>query len=285
MGRPRLFGRNFFSTRIYPLHVLTPTAAAGAGEVAGNEFARIGNACQDPLDYWTTEQANTEARGKVTCDRQRAADMCAIGRGHNLSGKQVVLECSEDDFVSPPQTVFDVVLPTVSAAGALDDAFGVRTPDGAWLKKFPPRSATSWRLRIPALGVGLAPRVVTAWLDLSWSPEHLDLPTAPHAHELGAEETQTSFGWIGRAHPWARRRGHVSMRLASTFDYDLALEHIQYQFGLNRPMWIVHDDAEAQAAVLAVPVLGTIEIVRRSRQHFYPTVSFDWIEHEPRGVV
>lgn len=285
MGQPVFLVRNLFSRRIYPLHTLAASAASGAGEIVGNEFARLATANRDPLDFWTNETANTEVRGQVTCDRARSADMLVIDRGHNLAGEQVVLECSDDNFASPAQTVLDITLPTVTSTGDLDDALGVRSEEGAWLKRFPVRAARYWRLRIPAMGATLKPQIVNAWLDLSWSPTLLDTPTAPDAHELGADEGRTTTGWVSRSGIWVRRRGRVSMRLLSTFEYDLARDLIQYQFGLNRPMWIVHDEEQADRAVLAVPVLGTIEIEHRSRDWFYGRVAFEWVEHQPKEVV
>lgn len=286
MGQPVFLVRNLFSTRVYPLHVLAASAASGAGEIAGGELIRAADACRDPFDFWTNETANTEVRGKVACDRSRSADMFVLDRGHNLAGKQVVLECSDDDFASPSQTqvVFDVVLPTVTATGDLDDALGVRTEEGAWVKRFPVRAARYWRVRIPAMGASLKPQVVGIWLDLSWSPALLDTPTSPDAHRLGGQEATSQHGWTFRSGLWARREGEVSMRLTSSFDYDQARDTILHQFGLNRPMWIVHDEEQADRALLALPVLGTLEVEQKSRGWFYGQARFSFVEHGPREI-
>lgn len=277
MGQPVFLVRNFFSRRIYPLHTLVANE-----EQSGNELARAANANRDPLDFWTTLTPNVEATAKVVCDRLRAADLFVLDRGHNLAGKQVVLEASDDDFASPAQTVFDLVLPSVSATGDLDDPLGVRTEEGAWLRRFPVRAAKAWRLRVPALGAGQRPQVVNMWLDLSWSPATLDTPIAPDAHELGAQEATTQTGWLVRSDVWVRRRGRLSLRLPSPFDYELARDHLQLQFGLNRPMWIVHDEEQADRAVLALPRLGTIEIEEKGAGWFYPRATFEWLEHEAK---
>ena len=274
MGQPRFLVKNFFSRRIYPAHVLLPSE-----ELAGNEMSRIGNGNRDPLDFWTTTTANLEATGRVDDAVSRAADMVVIDRGHNLASKQVVLERSANGTTWT--TVVDVTIPSASAPGALSDANGVVNREGAWLKTFASASDRYWRLRIPAMGVGLKPQVVNAWLDTSWAPPYRDTPDAPDAHELGAQEITMQTGWIARSHIWVRRRGHIGLRLEDS-DYDVALEQIQYQFGINRPMWIVHDEARADHAVLALPVLGTIEILRRSPDWFGPRVAFDWLEHAPK---
>jgi hypothetical protein len=282
MGLPVFLVQNFLSRRQYPLHVLTPTASSGAGEVAGSEFIRVGSGNRDPFDFWTNETANTQVIGKVTCDQTRAADMVTLDRGHNLAGRQVVLECSDDDFAGTTQVVFDGVLPAAAGAGDLDDTLGVRTEEGAWAFRFPLRAARYWRLRIPAMGSGLRPQVVGWWLGLSWSPTHLDTPIAPDEHDLGADEVPMETGWLARTGLFTRRRGHLELRLPSLFDYDLARQHLQFQFGQNRPMWIVHDDATAERAVLAVPALGALRTEERGAGWFYPRVAFDWVEHQPR---
>jgi hypothetical protein len=282
MGQPVFLVRNLFSRRIYPLHILAATAASGAGEIAGNEFARIGDACRDPFDYWTNETANTEVRGAVTCDRSRSADTCVIDRGHNLAGKQVIGEVADVSDFSSAQVAFDCVLPTVTATGDIDDALGVRTEEGAWIKRFPMRSGKYWRVRIPAMGASLKPQVVNIWLDLAWSPALLDTPIAPDSHEIGGSASVTQSGWEIRSGVWVRRKGRVSMRLMLPLDYSVARDQIQYQFGLNRPMWIIHDEEQADRAVLALPRLGTIEIEQRGRNWFYPRVDFEWTEHSAK---
>lgn len=283
MGLPRLLVKNFFSRRIYPLHVLTPSAASGAGEIAGNEFGRVGDGCRDPFDFWTNATANTEVRGQVDCAIARDADMLVIDRGHNLAGKQVLLERSPD--ASAWTTVLDVTIPSSSAPGTLDDSNGVVARDGAWLRHFSTATNRYWRVRIPAMGAGLRPQVVGIWLGPSWAPGYLDVPLAPDSHEIGGQEGATQAGWAIRSGLWVRRYGHVGLRLPLVADYDTALDHIQYQFGLNRPMWLVHDDARGDHAVLAVPPLGRLEIAQRRPGWFYPWVEFDWIEHEPLEVV
>jgi len=284
MGQPVFLVRNFFSRRIYPLHILAASAASGAGEIVGNEFGRIGDACRDPFDYWTNETANTEVRGVVTCDRSRSADMLAIDRAHNLAGKQVLCEVADVSDFSSLQVACDCTLPTVTGTGDLDDLNGIRTEEGAWLKRFPVRSGKYWRLRIPAMGASLKPQIVNAWLDLSWSPTLLDTPLAPDSHEIGGQASTTQSGWEIRSGIWVRRMGHVGMRLLVPSDYELARDQIQYQFGLNRPMWIIHDDEQADRAVLALPRLGKIEIEQKGRGWFYPRVDFDWIEHSAKDA-
>jgi hypothetical protein len=282
MGLPRFLVRNLFSRRCYPLHVLAASASSGAGEVAGSEFIRVGSGNRDPFDLWTNEVDNVQVIGKVTCDRVRTADSFALDRGHNLAGKQVVLECSDDDFTLSTQVVFDVVLPIGVGAGDLDDALGVRTEEGAWLKAFPARAARHWRVRIPAMGTGLRPQVIGMWLDQAWAPGALDTPLVPDAHELGADEARMGTGWLSRSGIFTRRLGRVALRLTSTFDYELARDHVLLQFGQNRPMWVTYDDERAERTVLAVPVLGTVEVEERRRDWFYPYCAFDWVEHQPK---
>ena len=181
MSRAAVLVENLFSAIAYPLHVV-----AADEQATGHEAFRIANGRRSAFDYYESITANAQRIIKITCDRVRSANGCALDRGHNLGGEQVVLEASDDDFATPAQTCFDIILPTTTAPGTLDDALGVRTEEGAWLIRFPQRTALYWRLRIPAMGAGVRPKIVGAWLG-NWYAFDPDFPVAADADDLIVE--------------------------------------------------------------------------------------------------
>lgn len=276
MDRPVLFGENWFSQAQFPLHTITADE-----EPAGKEAFRCADGRRSSLDYATATTANDPWWLKAACDRTRAANMVALDRGHNLAGKQIKLEFSDDDF-GTIQTAVDVVLPSVTATGSLDDALGVRTEEGAWLMRFPTRAAKACRLFVPAMGVGLKPQIVGLWAGLSYSPAHLYRPSAPDTDFLIVEETILSTGWVGRGKPGYRRQGTISLRMQDWFEYELARYHLQFVFGRSRPTWIIHDEDQADRAVLADrPGNTELGLVReRGSNWSYPQGQIAWVERE-----
>lgn len=254
MDRPILAGDNWFSPVQYPLHVLTANE-----EPVGHEVTRLSNGRRSSLDYAGATTANDPWWAKATCDRVRAANYVALDKGHNLAGKQVKLEFSDDDFTSI-QTAVDVVIPASAATGAIDDAFGVVTEEGAWLMRYPTRTAYAARLFIPAMGAGLTPRVVGLWVGLAYSPEHLYRPSDPDGDFFAVEETVTGTGAVGRALPWNRRQGQLRLKMSDEFEYELARYHLRRIFGAGAPTWLIHDEQQADRAVLAQRV-GNSELL------------------------
>ena len=77
------------------------------------------------------------------------------------------------------------------------------------------------------------------------------------------------------------RTGELTYKLDSEADYITARAHLWDHFRYNRPMWVVHDDAYAERAVLVVPRMerqgfGFREDWWNKRQGVIP-----WVEHEP----
>lgn len=274
MGAPVFLADSLFSKMQYPSHTIVANEAA-----AGFEAFRVADGRRSPFDYWTPTTANASANVKVTCDRTRAANVIVLDRGHNLAGRQIKLEASDDDFTTT-QTVLDLTMPSASAPGALDESLGVRTEEGAWVKRFPARAASYWRLTIPAMGAGLKPKVVGLWLGLSYSPDFLSRPHAPDEDELVVQESESDWGWIGRGETTPRRTGTILLKLTNLFDYDLARFHLQGLFGRGRPMWIVQDSDVAERAVLAIRPRNRFGFSREP-DWFYHQGQIEWTEWEP----
>lgn len=245
---PLLLSDNLFNTRLYPSHSLV-----GDEEPAGFEAFHVADGRRTPGDRWQATTANAQHILTLTMDRIRWADTFILDRGHNLGGKEVVLECSDDNFTTV-QVVADIVIPTVTQGGPLTGAFGVVTEEGAWAIQFPARPAFYWRIRIPAMGVNLVPQIVGAWLGLSYMPSGgaLWLPWGEDSNTAQFAETVTEWGWSGRGPVATPNDGSLQIKLSSEFDYELARYHLIEVFGSGRPMWICYDTAQADRLFLAL---------------------------------
>jgi len=275
MSLPRFIVENAFSVTQFSGHTVV-----GDEEAAGHEAFRIANGRRSSFDYWTGNTANQQRTLTLDCAQTRSFDVCVLDRGHNLAGKQMLLECSNDNFGST-QTVFDVTIPSTVGPSHVDDPNGVTTEEGAWVKHFSDRAARYWRLRIPAMGAGVTPSIVGAWLGLSYQPAPFDLPFEPDGDELRAAETQTEAAWLGRNQPATVRGGTISMKLDSVAEYERARYHLQGHYGRGRPMWVIFDEAQADRAVLAIRPTGRLAF-GQTREWWYPNVQLPFVEHEPR---
>jgi len=278
MDRPVFFGDNVFSRTQYPLHVITADE-----EPVGHEAALVANGRRHGLNFATSTTANDPWFLKAVFDQVRGADMVALDRGHNLAGKQIKLEFSDDDWATPAQVAVDCFIPANPGAGSLDDANGVVTEEGAWLKRFPFRSGAACRLYVPAMGAGLRPQVVGLWVGVSYSPEHLFRPSAPDNDFLLVEETVFPSGWRSHGRAAYPRQGAIRLKMADYFAYELARYHLQFVFGRNRPTWIVHDEDQADRAVLADRVANSeLGLVKESGSNWsHPQGLIAWSEREP----
>lgn len=259
MSDPRsvISGANLLSRVIFGNHTLVADE-----EAARHEAFRIATGRRSPYtNYYEAATANVQRTLTGTFDRVRAFDFWALDRGHNLAGKQVIGECSDDGFTTT-QTVFDIVLPAATAPGSLDDALGVRTEEGAWLKRTPPvRAAKAARLRIPALGVGIKPKIVGLSLSLSFVFDPWR-PSAPDQDELGGDTSESDAGWGGMSAPWQRRTDTLRIQLDSLFDYETARGAFRHFFA-HRPTWYIPDDSQAQNAMCVIRPPGVTGFSRQ----------------------
>jgi hypothetical protein len=108
------------------------------------------------------------------------------------------------------ETVVSITLPAASAPGSLDDTLGVRTEEGAWVKRFSLRAAKYWRWYVPAMGVGLKPQVVGLYLGLAFAPNYFNRPLDDDGDVLVVTESQSELGWIGRGPQGRQRQGVIS---------------------------------------------------------------------------
>jgi hypothetical protein len=282
MDRPVLLADNFFDVGQYPLHVVSADE-----EPVGFEAALVGDGRRYGADYATATTANDPWWIRSACDRIRSFNMWGLDRGHNLAGKTVKPQISDiGDAVDANWTDLipgGVIIPSVTGTGSLDDTYGVLTQEGAWLWRHAARSANYVRLYVPALGVGLKPKVVGLWCGLSYSPTHLYRPSNPDQDFFMVEEAVTPTGARGRGRPGRYRQGTIRLKMADYHEYELARYHVQFLFGGGRPTWLVHDEDQADRAVLAErPGNGVLGLAREAGSNWsYPQGDVEWVEREP----
>jgi len=270
---------NLFSIAQFPNHTI-----AAEEEASGAEAFRVANGRRSAGDYWTPPTANSDTWLKATCDQVRAADFVALDRGHNLAGHTVRIDVSNDDFATY-ETAFSGVLPAVSMPGSLDDALGVRTEEGAWLKRFALRAGAYWRLFVPAMGASLQPQVVGCWLGMAWELDRgLTLPVAPGGADSIAVLVESAMGWQGRGRVTLRRAGTLTYRCASEMEAEQAEYHLDGHFGLSRPTWVIYDTRRADRARLVTRTPDRLGGQYEQGWTDKQTYVLPYVEHEPKAA-
>lgn len=239
----------------------------------------VGAGRRSVYDAYNSVTTNTDAWLKARCGIPRMADMVVVERDHNQGGKTVKAQVSNDDYTLSSEDAFNGLTPSSAGAGSLDDALGVRTWEGAWLKRFNPRAGQDWRYFVGAMGAGLVATVPGLWIGLSWRPGFVDRPFGPGIRALVVQEMQSDQGWIGRGKAVPRRQGILHFSFPSIFDGELALQHLEL-YTSNRRMWIIPDDERAEDAFLAiVPPEAVGESLNASK--FYPQLDLPYLEVDP----
>jgi len=278
--RPVFLVENFYSTLQFPAHVVSAEE-----EATDNEAFRVSTGRRSGRDKWSPTTLNSDTYIDTACDRVRAADCIVLDRGHNLGGYDVELRGSNQAAFTTYETILDITLPTASAPGHIDDALGVRTEEGAWLKRFAPRPYQYWRTFVPAMGASLKPEIVGLWLGLSYSPQYLDMPWNEDGTELVVRQTGNEVGWVGRGVANKVRTGAISLSLSSYQEYEAkARYHLQGLYADGFPMWIIFDEEQADRAVLADMPAGSLRLEYTPGAHGYRTGQVGWREREPLTV-
>lgn len=281
MGLPAFLVDNLWSVRQYLNNALTANE-----EAIGAEVFRIADGRRSRRDNWTP--LTTNAVATITADAVTTIQPTGLflDRDHNMAGEVVELRRSTDDFSGSDVLVFSATIPAAAAVGGdIDDANGITTDEGAWIKRFAATTATRyWRLRFPAMGTDLKPRIVGSILGEFWEPGRVYRPVTDEDDELRTKEISTSWGWSARTIQIRQRVGTLNFRLESAAAYDDAAIHIRDNFGQGRLMVIIHDDERGERAVLAQRTLG------RAGFQFPPNwgnraAIVPWSEYEPRYEV
>ena len=273
--RPIFLVDNLFSPLHYRSHIVSAEEEPAGAEA--NRFATLRRE-----DHASPTTANSDWWLKVACGQPRAANMLLLW-DHNLLGETLRIEVSDND--TDWQIIFNAILPTSPGAGHVDDALGVVTEDGSWLKRFPLRVGTYWRLFVPAMGADQKPEI-NGVLGQSYSPSQYDYPYAPSTTEFLAEEQRSDRGVLGRSAPVNLRRGAITMKMRSDFDYEAARFPIEHRWGDGAPMLVVHDASQAERAVLAVRTGGSL--LGFETDTAWPDGGegrrmgrLEWVEHDP----
>lgn len=279
--RPVFLVENLASVVHFGAHVVS-----GNEEPTGTEAFRFATGRRG--DHWSPSAFNADAWLKIVFDRVRSFDFLLLW-DHNLSGKTLRWQASDDDYATPPQTLFDEVLPSVTATGHVDDTFGVRTEDGKWLKRIPVRSAKSTRLFIPAMGANQKPSI-NGIVGLSYSPNQYDLPFDDSSTMALVEEERSEVGVLGRGTRVAPRHGRIVTKMRGEAEYELARYHLERRFVEQfSPMLIVHDEAQADRAALGVHQAGesfgfTVDGSLPYGEDPHRKGEFGWVENDVKEL-
>ena len=276
MSQPLLLIENLFSATQFPGHTVSADEAAD-----DYPASRAGRASRLASNRWEPTTANAEHWIRVECDQVRYADAIVIDRETNLLGYQVILEGSDDNFVTTAVEIFNGTLPS-SPGGRIDDDLGCVTEELAWLKRFSGDAHRHWRLRIPAMGTDLIPQIGALWLGRAW--QLAGPPDAPYAddyYQLAFTEVQIDSAWLGASAARSPRRLRMMLRLEDDSEYEQARYHIDGHYRRRRPLWVCWNPEEyAERAALFVPQPGPLGF----------NLTVDWpyrmgeitgIEHEP----
>jgi hypothetical protein len=275
MAKPVLLVENLFSDDQFTGHTVTAEST-----VTGFEAYKVATGRRSPAEFWKSDTDNQATWVKVQCDKVRAANMVVLDRGHNLKGESFTLECSNDNFTTTETVIDTITLPSESAPGGVDELLGVRTEEGAWVKRFGVRAAKYWRVSIPAMGSNKRPNIVGLWLGLSWEPRAFDLPWSDETSETVGSVTVSASGWEG-GRLAERRVGAIGLRMDNYYEYDQARYHVQGLFAAREPMWMLQDGGQADRTILVIRPPGRLGFEFREDWWNMRRGNFQWTEHEP----
>lgn len=251
MAKPILLSLNAYdATVLNPTYVVDNMSADDAPD---HEAFRVADNLRD-LTWWTPIAANAERSLRVDGGSSGAiaASMIVLDRGHNLAGKAVVLEVSNDEtFATGTSTAVSATIPA-AAGGLASDANGCLTPEGVWWKTFSSVSFRAWRLRIPALGAGIAPIVTGLYLGVSYRlPEYLDAPGAyDYRRRVSFKRNELSEGAVrGKSRP--RRFDEIDLHFSlESTDYAAFEAEVTRLLDYGQPWWVCIDDVDAAGCAL-----------------------------------
>lgn len=275
---------NFLSEIIHADYTIFAEDTGGGGEPTGHEAFRVADGRRSSDDYATAENPNQDWRLVVQLPEARIANFIALDRGHNLEGFTVQVQADDDPNFSTAQTIVSVTIPSaLETPSDLRVSPGTKTLDGAWLYVFENDTAfENYRIVVPAMGAGLRPRIVGAFLGIAWQPEHAAiLPYAPDGQELVVEETLSEAQWAGAARPAHRRHGSVRINSADFPDRQNARRYIESMLWRGRLAWWLHNPARGEESWLGRVPSGGYAFSETAEWPLGET-TFSLREHEPQ---
>ena len=278
MGKPVFFAENFFNTKANPGYTLTSVS-----EIVEHEDWRVGTARRETRNYWSPTATNALAWLRLDLGETRYFDTLALERGHNLEGHAVELRVSNDNW-STYTTPLDETLPTSTVAGMrLDLSPGVRTYEGAYLKRFAGTAARWIEFRIPAMGAGLRPVITGLYLGQSLELTNgAILPFSDGRVQLAYDEILSPSLWAASSRKASRRTsGSVPIQIPLVDgEEELVERHLTDLFWDGRFMWIVTNTDRAERSVLAYSPVGDHGPVISGVDRF-GLLSVNWHEAQP----
>jgi len=277
MGRPLFLVENLLSRRTFPNHTLTASSTESGLDVAMVATSRR----QRALNRWAPSATNAVAYVQADFNRVRGFDHVAIDRGHNLSGHTVSVLASSDGFTTQT-TVASAVIPSiVHPYSSLDDGRPIRTEEGAILWRFPQAYGSAVRISVAAMGAGLKPEIVGAYVGMGFRPEHAAQKPFSHGKiRLVYEVERSPQAWAAAGEIGKLRAGTVELWLSDRYEYALARYHIEGLYLSRKPMWLSLDDGESEKARLVVAPPGDAGFEVADGWSEY-RISLPWEEHEP----
>lgn len=253
-----------------PVHYPDVTLSANE-ELTGSTAAFFSTLRRE--DGWESVTYNADAWIKATHVQPRAVSGVVLW-AHNLRGKAYRLQVSNDDF-GTTETLIDVTIPANPGVGDVDDALGVLTDDGMWIKRVPVRYAKYIRQYVPAMGASLRPRINgIVGVPFAFDRNRGDLVDGT---EVRAEEMRSHRGVVGRGEVDVSRNGSVPIQCPSHFDYEV----FRYQLWRyeTSPALLVFDEARAEQAVMARRPVGRLAF-KETRDYFPPSGELMFDEHD-----
>lgn len=275
MPGPLFLSESFFDTTLFTGHTVTAES-----DVTGNEPFRVGNARRHETDFWQPSADNTATWIQVELDKVRAFDTVFLDRGHNLGGETITLQGSGDG--STFWDIFSVTVPSsVASPGDLRNALGVKTEEGAFCRQFDTESAKYVRLRVPAMGANLRPKIVGLYVGLAFVPAFpASMPWAPGGTELLFDVNLSDRGWMGTSDPANRGSTEINLQLESFAEYDLARYHLESLAFRGKVTWFIGDLLRSERAKLMRVPPGN-HAFRRERGWGYWQSRFPMVEEAP----
>lgn len=277
MGRPVFFVENLLSRRTFPDHTLTASATETGLDVA---FVATGRR-QRSLNRWSSSAYDTAAYVQCDFDRVRAFDHLALDRGHNLDGHTVQVLVSSDAWTTYTTAGSAAIPSQVFPYSNLDDGLPIRTEEGAILWRLGQHAGSSVRLYFPAMGAGLKPEVVGAYIGMAFVPTHAAQKPWSHGKvRLLYDVERSPQAWAAAGEIGKLRVGSVELLLSSRTEYASARYHIEGLYFARKPMWLAMDDEEAEKARLVVCPPGDAGFeVSGNWSEYRGTIPYE--EHEP----
>lgn len=204
----------FDRINLYPLATLSST-----GDVVGREFQYVADYRRERT-FW--QAATTAADRAVLTDlgagNTAVVDSCWIDRGHNLWGKNVAIEASDNAFVATPNSVAAVV-PAAGTVGGDPSVGWCVTEEGALYTLFAAFTARRYfRIRTASVWGPIIPGVILGKrIQLARFSNVVD----DDAGERSNRSTQSMIpGYSGDDRSYSARKTTLDVRLISSTEYD-----------------------------------------------------------------